>query len=271
MRWSDISRTGIPPEAPVPHALRVLAVGGPTAVIEFAGLRLMTDPTFDPPGEQPRGLMKLTGPAVRADDIGEIDAVLLSHDHHPDNLDQSGRAFLPRVPHVLTTGAGAERLGGNATGLAPWSSLRLQRPTGGSLTVTALPAQHGPDGSDPIMGPVIGFALTAEDTPPLYISGDNASLDIVRVIVARLGQIELAVLFAGAARVQARFDGALLTLSSEAAAEATRILGSRAVIPLHFEGWAHFSEGAETLRSAFEAAGLADRLHIPEPGHSVSV
>ena len=27
------------------------AVGGPTALLELGGLRILTDPTFDPPGE----------------------------------------------------------------------------------------------------------------------------------------------------------------------------------------------------------------------------
>ena len=77
-------------------SLSVLLVGGPTAVLEYAGLRLLTDPTFDPPGEQAGGLTKLTGPAVSADDVGAIDAVLLSHDQHSDNLDRR-RARVPRA------------------------------------------------------------------------------------------------------------------------------------------------------------------------------
>ncbi|EIC09407.1 hypothetical protein OR221_0534 [Microbacterium laevaniformans OR221] len=41
-------------------------VGGPTAIIEYAGIRVLTDPTFDEPGDYPSGtvaLHKLTGPA----------------------------------------------------------------------------------------------------------------------------------------------------------------------------------------------------------------
>jgi L-ascorbate metabolism protein UlaG (beta-lactamase superfamily) len=56
------------------------------------GWRLLTDPTFDPPGRRytfgwGSSSRKLTGPAVAATDLGPIDAVLLSHDHHGDNLD----------------------------------------------------------------------------------------------------------------------------------------------------------------------------------------
>ena len=251
--------------------LSVLLVGGPTAVLELAGVRLLTDPTFDPPGEEAGGLTKLTGPAVGADDVGEIDAVLLSHDHHSDNLDVAGRAFLPRAGRTLTTTAGAERLGGNAVGLEPWASIELGRAGGGALTVTAVPALHGPEGSEPITGPVIGFVLTAEDVPTTYVSGDNASVDVVKAIAERLGPVELAVLFAGGVSLPHRFDGAYLTLSAERAAEAARVLGARAIVPLHFEGWAHFTQGAAELRAAFEAAGLGERLVVPEPGASVGI
>jgi L-ascorbate metabolism protein UlaG (beta-lactamase superfamily) len=69
-------------------------VGGPTALLEIGGLRLLTDPTFDAAGAEFRAaayvLNKVVGPAVNVDAIGEIDAVLLSHDHHFDNLDGAG-------------------------------------------------------------------------------------------------------------------------------------------------------------------------------------
>jgi L-ascorbate metabolism protein UlaG (beta-lactamase superfamily) len=252
-------------------SLTVFAVGGPTAVLEFGGLRLLTDPSFDPPGETPHGLHKIAASAAGPDDVLPIDIVLLSHDHHDDNLDVSGRAFLERAGRTLTTKAGAERLGGNATGLDPWESIEVDRPGGEKLTITAVHAQHGPDGTDHITGPVIGFVLKADDLPTLYVSGDNASVDVVRTIADRLGPIELAVLFAGAVSIPTRFDGAYLTLSADDAAEAARILGVRAVVPVHIDGWAHFTQGADDLRQAFDAAGLGNRLTIAGPGGTVQV
>ena len=48
--------------------LRVRLVGGPTVVLEVGGVRLITDPTFDPPGSYDTGrgfsLTKLHGPAA---------------------------------------------------------------------------------------------------------------------------------------------------------------------------------------------------------------
>jgi L-ascorbate metabolism protein UlaG (beta-lactamase superfamily) len=256
---------------PSTTTLTAILVGGPTTILDFAGLRLVTDPTFDPPGEQPRGLVKLDGPALGPDSISDVDAVLLSHDHHPDNLDTSGRAFLDRADRVLTTTAGAARLGGNAEGLKPWASTQLKRHDGHVLTVTAVPAEHGPEGSDEVMGPVIGFVLTGEGLPSVYVSGDNASVEVVRRIVDRLGTVEIALLFAGRASLAQRFDGAPLTLSSEAAAEAAKVLAARSVLPVHLDGWAHFSEGLDEIRRAFEAHDIADRLAIARPGDTVHI
>jgi L-ascorbate metabolism protein UlaG (beta-lactamase superfamily) len=246
-------------------------VGGPTAVLEYAGLRLLTDPSLSPPGEYEGGLVKVTAPALDVEAIGPIDVVLLSHDHHSDNLDPAGREFLPRAGRVLTTVDGARRLGGNATGLEPWSSVELDRSDAPAVTVTALPAQHGPDGTDHITGPVIGFLLAGPGLDTVYVSGDNASLDVVRAIAARAGRVDVAVLFAGAVQVPHRFDGAYLTLSSERAADAAKILGVRAVVPVHFEGWTHFTQGADVIRAAFAGNQMTDRLALAEPGETVSV
>jgi len=252
-----------------PTTLYARPLGGPTAILEFAGLRLLTDPTFDGPGAYDLGrgysLVKTAGPALAPDAIGPIDVVLLSHDHHPDNLDTSGRAFLARVPRVLTTVSGAERLGSHATPLPRWAHVDVPQPGGGMLRVTGVPAQHGPDGSDHLTGEVTGFVLAGEGLPTVYVSGDNASLDVVRAIADRLGQMDVAVLFAGAARTPLLGE-AHLTLSGRTAAEAAQMLGARRVLPLHVDSWTHFSEGVEPLRRAFEDAGIADRLVLVELG-----
>jgi hypothetical protein len=56
--------------------------------------------------------------------------------------------------------------------------------------------------------------LSAPGTEHVYVSGDNASLDVVRAISERVGDIAIAVLFAGAVQLARKFDGAYLTLSS---------------------------------------------------------
>ena len=105
-------------------------IGGPTVLVEFDGLRLLTDPTFDPPGHYegkgPVKHEKTSGPALSVDEVGGLDAVLLSHDHHLDNLDHAGRAMLSTVGVTYTTVSGAGRLGGNAAGVPPFETRTLE-------------------------------------------------------------------------------------------------------------------------------------------------
>ncbi|HST67993.1 MAG TPA: MBL fold metallo-hydrolase [Mycobacteriales bacterium] len=249
----------------------VRLVGGPTTLIEIGGLRLLTDPTFDPPGPYPIGgrtLEKTRGPAVPAAEIGAVDAVLLSHDQHPDNLDAAGREFLAAAPVVLTTAAAAERLGGTARELPSWRHHTLTRPGGGELRVTGVPAQHGPDGTTDLTGPVTGFVLTGDGLPTVYVSGDNASLPIVQSVVDHLGPIDVAVLFAGGARTP--LLDAYLTLTNELAARAAAILRPARVVPAHTEGWGHFSADRTGLPAAFARHGTTDQLVLLEPGGSTA-
>ncbi len=147
--------------------LRITHIGGPTVLIEIGDWRLLTDPTFDPAGGTYNfgwgtGSVKEAGPAIAAAELGPIDAVLLSHDHHDDNLDAAGRALLPSAGVVVTTAAGAKRLGGSARGVKPWETTRLEVPGRSPIEVTATPCRHGPPLSHPIVGDVIGFALRWE-------------------------------------------------------------------------------------------------------------
>ncbi|MFI0451778.1 MBL fold metallo-hydrolase [Actinomadura sp. 6N118] len=245
----------------------VRVFGGPTALFEYGGLRFITDPTFDAPGDYEENgrkiLTKTAPPSGSPDDLGRIDVVLLSHDEHPDNLDNSGRALLADVPLTLTTPGGGERLG--AVGLADWESIDLDRPGGGTITVTGVPAVHGPgkrEEVEPITGQVVGFVLTGEGLPTVYVSGDNASLDAVKEIAERFGPVDTAILFAGAPRIPVLWDGSLLVIDSVQAAEAARILGARRVVPVHYDSWAHFTEGRDELVAAFADAGLIDRLDL---------
>jgi L-ascorbate metabolism protein UlaG (beta-lactamase superfamily) len=243
-------------------------LGGPTVLIEVSGVRFLVDPTFDSTGEYPIGsrvLVKTTDAVWTPEQVGPVDVVLLSHDQHPDNLDHGGRAYLAsRSPLTLTTPVAAKRLAGTAVGLRPWEARQV-----GDITVTAVPAQHGPDGTEHLTGPVTGFVLAVPDGPYLYVSGDNASLGLVTEVADRFPRIDLAVLFAGAARTPL-VDG-FLTLTSDEAVEAAAILGTPAVLPVHTDGWAHFTQDGASLRAAFTAAGLDSILLLASPGQPVTL
>lgn len=259
---------------PQRRACAVSVIGGPTTVIDVGGLRIVVDPTFDEPGPKGPGgyLTKLTGPAASPSDLGAVDVVLVSHDQHPDNLDVSGREFALVAPLLLTGPASAGRLGPAATGLSPWSTYRMPRPDGnGELQITAVPAVHGPEDGEKdddghVNCEVIGFVLSGRALPTVYVSGDNASMRVVGEISRKIGRIDVAVLFMGAARVPAKNEGRPLTLTSERGSAAAAILDASSVIPAHCDGWAHFTEGHAEITRAFNDAGLLAVLADAAPG-----
>jgi L-ascorbate metabolism protein UlaG (beta-lactamase superfamily) len=238
---------------------RITHIGGPTALIEFGGWRLLTDPTFDAAGRHysfglGTGSDKLTDPAIAAADLGPIDAVLLSHDHHADNLDPAGRALLPSVGTVLTTVPGGKRLGGNARGLGPWAKTRLQAEGKPPIEVTATPCRHGPPLSRPLVGEVVGFALTWEgqEHGAFWFSGDTVLYDGVREVAKRV-EVGAALLNLGGVRFP--ISGPLrYTMTAAEAVELCGLLEPDTVLPIHYEGWKHFRQGREAIEAEFAAA-----------------
>ena len=214
----------------------------------------MTDPTFDAPqsyvepGETT--LVKTACPGIPRAEVGTIDLVLLSHHGHKDNLDWEGLELLATgITTLSTPQAASDLFGGNVIGLDSWESHEL-----GPVTITAVPALHGPPGSEPLVGPVIGFVLEAPGEPVVYVSGDNASLPLVEQISDRFDGVDIAILFAGAARVPG--IDANLTLTSQDAAAAAALLRAPIVVGLHTEDWEHFSENRASLEAAFGDSGL---------------
>lgn len=114
--------------------------------------------------------------------------MLLSHHKHEDSVDHSGASLVNGA--VLSTPEAAAGLSG-VMGLAPWEQHFVD-----NVTITAVPALHGPPGCEDYTGTVTGFVLEAPGEPTVYVSGDNASLDCVREIAVRFATIDIAVLFA---------------------------------------------------------------------------
>jgi L-ascorbate metabolism protein UlaG (beta-lactamase superfamily) len=239
--------------------VRITHIGGPTALIEVGGWRLLTDPTFDPPGRSYRfgwgtGSVKLAGPAIAAEDIGAIDAVLLTHEHHDDNLDTAGRALLPAAGTIVTTVSGAARLAGDVRGLAFWERTQLAAPGRPTIDVTATPCRHGPPLSRPIVGDVVGFALgwDGQEHGVLWISGDTVLYHEVREVPERL-QVGTAILHLGG--VQFPVTGPVrYTMTAKDAVELCGLLHAHTVIPLHYEGWKHFRQGRDAIERELATA-----------------
>jgi L-ascorbate metabolism protein UlaG (beta-lactamase superfamily) len=175
-----------------------------------------------------------------------------------------------RASQTFSTPAAAKRLAGRVTGLVPWQVETLVAHNGRTFRSTAVPAQHGPDGTEPITGPVTGFLVASDGLPTVYVSGDNASLAVVRSVAVR-AHVDVAILFAGGAKSPRLLGDALLTLDGDGAAAAAALLPDARIVPVHFRGWSHFTQGADAIRASFTAAALSGRLHLLDPGDAVAL
>src|SRR5664279_6509658 len=103
--------------------MKITYLGTASVLLDYDGLRLITDPVFDPPGTSysmgPSYVpakwflsTKQYDTPISVEQVGQVDALLLSHDHHRDNLDRAGRALAlsDQVGAVITNPYGARRL-----------------------------------------------------------------------------------------------------------------------------------------------------------------
>ena len=160
--------------------------------------------------------------------------MLLSHDHHDDNLDGAGRALLSSASTAITTIPGAKRLGGHARGLGHgrgrgWSFQHGLR----SRSRHTLPPSAPVDPPDRGRGDWVRASVGRPGAGVLWISGDTVLYDLVRQVAHRL-QVGTALLHLGG-----RFpiSGPVrYTMTAKEAVELCRLARPRTVIPIHEKG-----------------------------------
>jgi L-ascorbate metabolism protein UlaG (beta-lactamase superfamily) len=234
-------------------------IGGPTTLLEVEGWRILTDPTFDAAGRKYNfgwgtSSRKTAGPAIPAVEIGPIDAALVTHDQHADNLDDAGRELLPAAGTVITTASGARRLGPHARGLEAWETTTLEAPGRPTITITATPCRHGPPGSRPIVGDVVGFSLAwdGQQHGEVWVTGDTVLYEGVRQVAERI-DVGTAIMHLGGVRFPV--SGPLrYTMVAKDAVELCRLIRPATTIPVHYEGWSHFRQGRERVERELAAA-----------------
>ena len=254
-------------------SLNITHIGTATAIIDIDGVKFITDPYFSPSGTESETqgipLKNRHNPALGLQDLPPIDAVLLSHEDHPDNLDELGRRLLDGR-HVLTTMDGAKNLAPRpgVRGLKPWETVTLD--VGGrSFKVTGTPCQHLPPGE------CVGFLVTTDsfgsnpDGRPnaIYFSGDTVYLDELAQEIPKKFHVVAALLNLGCAKVPLPTGEVIqITMDGAQGARLFREIKADFLVPMHFDDWGHFTEYFDKLKQVFEQEGIQDKVCWLTPG-----
>jgi L-ascorbate metabolism protein UlaG (beta-lactamase superfamily) len=217
-------------------------LGVATVLLDIAGLTIITDPCLDEAdGWKHHGWgafsRKTRGPDAVPDPFA-LDAALLSHGHHWDNLDESGRALLADVEPILTTSYSARTLDGGVE-LTPGDTHVLQG-TEGPVTVTAVSAQHGVFPLSLIAGPVIGFVVEGPDGERVYITGDTIYTESIREALRPHEPIDLFLPHLGQATFPYLSGPLRYTMHQDDVKQFLDALRPRFTLPIHNTGWSHF-------------------------------
>ncbi len=258
-------------------------VGNATTLLRLNGVTLLTDPSFLHAGDHVHvgyGLFakRLLDPALELAGLPPLDALLLSH-LHGDHWDPPAERGLDHALPLVTTKQAAKALASRGFtrtyGLDHWDEIALDKPGGGGLKITAVPAQHGPKPVAALLPATNGHIIDVprEGARPLrvYVSGDTLVHDALREIPRRFPAIDVALLHLGGTRIPSPKLGVLVTLDAAGGVEAVRIVDPRTVVPIHTDDWNLFGSGLDEFVAAMRAAGLAEKLRVVGRGETMSL
>jgi len=255
-------------------------VGTATTVIRCAGFTVLTDPNFLHRGQRAYlgfGLSspRLTEPALRVDQLPELDAVVLSH-LHGDHWDRVARRGLDRDLPIVTTPHASKRLQlqgfARATGLRTWGEQVLVRGDR-QLRVTAVPGRHAPGPLRKVLPPVMGTVLefgpvAGAPRTRVYLSGDTLLYDAIAEIPRRFPELDAGVVHLGGTTLP---GGLVVTLDGETGADLVKLVDPAVVVPVHIDDYPVFKSPLSAFTAAMAARGLADRVRTVARGQTVSL
>lgn len=224
--------------------LSLCHVGVATVLITIDDVTFINDPCFDEGGHwYHHGFgafsKKTDDPRLGPDELPTPDVGLITHDHHEDNFDQSGRKFLESVPNVISTNYSDNTLD-TATALHPGDSTSFTV-SETTITVKAVTARHGLGPLAWLVGPVNGYVVEYGSDPlRIYVSGDTVFSTKIAEEVQSIGDIDLFVPHLGNAYFPYLSGPLRYTMNREDLKKFIDELEPTYTYPIHNEGWSHF-------------------------------
>ena len=257
--------------APPASGLRVTWLGHSASLVEIDGRRLLLDPML---GER-ASPSTLAGPKrfhpapVAVDELPQVDAVVISHDHY-DHLDyRTIQALDETVPRFLVPlGVGAHL---EAWGVAPAKITELdwwERTSVGGVELVATPARHFSGRGIANRNSTLWASWTILGPDHrVFFSGDTGPFEEGFVEIARrFGPFDLAMFEIGAQHP----SWGEIHLGPHEAVKAFEAIDARVFLPIHWgtfnlalHGW---REPMETVFAESQDRGI--RLATPRPGES---
>jgi L-ascorbate metabolism protein UlaG (beta-lactamase superfamily) len=253
--------------------MHITYVGHATILLELSGVRILTDPNFDP--TLGRFLPRVAPPGVAIEALPKLDAMLLTH-AHADHLSFASLNALPTDIPLYAPPSVAQwlrRLGyAHAVPVAPGESVRV-----GDVDVTAAVAQHvGARYAVDRWRRAANMYLLETPKTSTFFAGDTAltpqSHHLVDERIVRAGrQLDVALLPIGHAPWwKPGFRRGHLT-SADALTLFER-LQARFLIPYHWGTFNHVTSTAfdaiTRLRAMVEGHARGKDVRIIEPGET---
>jgi len=252
--------------------LRVTWLGHSSMLIEIDGRRVLTDPIWSERASPVTfaGPKRFHDPPLALDQLPQIHAVIISHDHY-DHLDEPTIKALSKqaVSFYVPLGVGAHL---RDWGVPDARVIELdwwERASVGDVELVAVPARHR-SGRGPLDIDRTLWASWAVLGPQhrVFFSGDTGYHNEFVEIGRRLGPFDITLMESGAYNAMWRDSH----MGPEQALRAHRELRGELMVPIH---WGTFNLGLHAWTEPAERllAGAHERdvrLALPRPGESVT-